>query len=130
MLLATDRKLQPPTIHPESKPFWDAAEKGVLLLRHCSGCDRPHYYPRPLCPFCFGTTEWRASAGLGAIYSYSVMRRAPEPYAIAFIALDEGVAMMSNVVDCDLDALHIGQRVKLAFKPSEGGPPLPMFTPD
>jgi hypothetical protein len=37
--------------------------------------------------------------------------------------------MMTNIVDCDFDKLRIGQDVKLVFKPTEGGPPLPMFTP-
>ena len=57
------------------------------------------------------------------------MRRVPVPYALAYVTLDEGVTMMTNIVDCDLDAIRIGQRVRVAFKPSEGGPPVPMFTP-
>ena len=58
------------------------------------------------------------------------MRRAPVPYAIAYVTLDEGPTMMTNIVDCDLDKIKIGQAVRLVFKPSEGGPPVPMFTPD
>ena len=56
------------------------------------------------------------------------MRRAQTPYAIAYVALTEGVTMLTNIVDCDLDALRIGQQVKVVFKPTEGGPPVPMFT--
>ena len=61
--------------------------------------------------------------------TYSVMRRAPVPYAIAYVTLEEGVSMMTNIVDCDLDQIRIGQAVRLVFKPSDGGPPVPMFTP-
>ncbi|TDN57947.1 acyl-CoA-associated DUF35 OB-fold domain-containing protein [Paraburkholderia sp. BL10I2N1] len=50
-------------------------------------------------------------------------------YALAYVTLDEGVTMLTNLVDCDPAALEIGQRVKLVFKPSEGGYPVPMFTP-
>jgi uncharacterized OB-fold protein len=57
------------------------------------------------------------------------MRRVPVPYALAYVTLDEGVTMMTNIVDCDLDKIKIGQAVRLVFKPSEGGPPVPMFTP-
>jgi uncharacterized OB-fold protein len=57
------------------------------------------------------------------------MRRVPVPYAIGYVALEEGVTMMTNIVDCDLDAIRIGQRVKVVFKPTDGGPPVPMFTP-
>ena len=46
----------------------------------------------------------RRPSGRGTIYSYSVMRRVPVPYAIAYVTLDEGVTMMTNIVDCDLDA--------------------------
>ncbi|MGH7029585.1 MAG: Zn-ribbon domain-containing OB-fold protein, partial [Stellaceae bacterium] len=41
----------------------------------------------------------------------------------------EGPTMMTNIVDCDLDQIRIGQPVKLVFKASEAGPPVPMFTP-
>jgi hypothetical protein len=37
--------------------------------------------------------------------------------------------MMTNIVDCDLDNIRIGQQVRLVFKPTDGGPPVPMFTP-
>jgi hypothetical protein len=37
--------------------------------------------------------------------------------------------MMTNIVDCDLDAIRIGQVVRLTFKRTEGGPPVPMFSP-
>jgi uncharacterized OB-fold protein len=57
------------------------------------------------------------------------MRRVPVPYAIGYVTLEEGVSMMTNIVDCDLDAIRIGQRVKVVFKPTDGGPPVPMFTP-
>jgi uncharacterized OB-fold protein len=69
------------------------------------------------------------ASGRGVVYSYSVMRRVPVPYALAYVTLDEGVTMMTNIVDCDLDAIRIGQRVRLVFKPTDGGPPVPMFTP-
>lgn len=125
-----DRALAPPIVDTATQPYWSAARQGVLKLRRCTECHRPHFYPRPLCPFCLGDTEWVDAAGTGTIYSVSVTRRAgPIPYAIAYVTLDEGVSMLTNIVDCDLDTLHIGQRVKVCFKPSEGGGAIPMFTP-
>jgi uncharacterized OB-fold protein len=65
-----------------------------------------------------------------ALHSVSVTRRAsPTPYAIAYVRLDEGVTMLSNIVDCDLDALRIGDRVKVCFKPADGENVVPMFRP-
>jgi uncharacterized OB-fold protein len=63
------------------------------------------------------------------VYSYSVFRRAPIPYAIAYVTLAEGPTMMTNLVDCDLDAIRIGQAVRVSFKATEDGPPVPMFAP-
>ena len=56
-------------------------------------------------------------------------RAGPIPYAIAYVTLDEGVTMLTNIVDCDLDTLRIGQRVKVCFKPTDGDAMVPMFTP-
>ena len=73
---------------------------------------------------------WMQVAGTGVIYTYSVTRRGVEvPYCIAYVTLDEGVTMMTNILDCDLDAVRIGQRVKVMFKPAEDGTAVPMFTP-
>jgi hypothetical protein len=115
---------------PDSAPFWQAAGEGRLLLRRCEACKRVHWYPRPICPHCGGATAWQEASGRGTIYSHSVMRRAPEPYAIAYVRLEEGTTMMTNIVDCDFDAIHVGQPVRVVFVPREGAPPMPMFTPE
>ena len=115
---------------PETQPFWDAAREGTLLVKVCSACGAAHWYPRTLCPFCFGATTWRESTGTGTIYSYSVMRRVPTPYAIAYVTLDEGVTMMTNIVGCPPGDVRIGMRVRVVFVPAaDGEAPLPMFSP-
>ena len=119
-----------PGTNVENQPYWDAAAQGRLMVKFCAACGQNHFYPRALCPHCLSpATEWRVSGGAGTVYSFSVMRRVPQPYAIAYVTLDEGVTMMTNIVDCDFDALAIGQRVKVAFRPSEGGAMIPVFVP-
>ena len=109
----------------ENQPFFDAAREGKLLLKRCNACHEIHYYPRAVCPFCASDrTEWVAAKGIGKIYSYSVMRRVEKPFAIAYVTLDEGVTMLTNLVDCDLDRLAIGTAVRVVFKDA-----IPMFTP-
>jgi uncharacterized protein len=127
--MTAQRKIPAPTANPETEPFWAAAREGRFVLRACKSCGKTHWYPRAICPFCDGETEWRDASGDATIYAYSVMRRVPEPYAIAYVTLKEGPTMLTNLVDCDFDALKIGQAVKVVFKPSEGGPPVPMFRP-
>jgi uncharacterized OB-fold protein len=127
--MAPDRTLIAPLPFPETTPYWEAAARGKLLLKRCTACGAHHFYPRAICPFCFSDkTEWREAAGIGTIYSFSVTRRTEVPYAIAYVTLAEGPTMMSNIVDCDLDAIRIGQRVRLVFKPAENGQKVPMFT--
>ena len=124
------RKIAPPPVNPETEHFWEAAGQGKLLYKKCAACGEPHFYPRPHCPFCFSDkVEWQEASGRGTVYTYSVMRRAPVPYAIAYVTLAEGPTMMTNIVDCDLDKIRIGQQVRLVFKQSESGQPVPMFTP-
>jgi hypothetical protein len=119
-----------PPINAENQPFFDAAREGRLLLKRCLACAEVHYYPRATCPFCASPrTEWVAAQGRGRIYSFSVMRRAAEPYAIAYVTLEEGVTMLTNLVDCDFDRLRIGDPVRLVFKRAAGGESIPMFTP-
>ncbi len=51
-------------------------------------------------------------------------------YCIAYVRLDEGLMMLTNIVDVGLDSVRIGQRVRVAFKESESGMSVPMFTID
>jgi uncharacterized OB-fold protein len=125
-----ERKIPAPQVTPDTRAFWDAAAAGKLMIGKCTACGAVHYYPRAICPFCLSTeTRLEQASGEGTIYTYSVMRRAQIPYAIAYVTLAEGPTMMTNIVDCDLDRIRIGQKVLLVFKPTEGGPPVPMFTP-
>jgi hypothetical protein len=131
MLASKERKIPAPSVNPENKAFFEAASQGKLLIKKCLACGEFHHYPRAHCPYCFSDrTEWRAAKGTGTVYTCSVLRRGvPEPYCIAYVTLEEGVSMLTNIVDCDLDAVKIGMKVKVTFKPTEGGPPVPMFTP-
>jgi hypothetical protein len=115
--------------HPESRPFWDAAAEGRFVVPRCASCGRYHWYPRALCPFCFSDrVEWRPASGRGRVYSYTVMRRASAPYVLAYVTLEEGPTMLTNIVDGDVDAVRVGQDVRLVFKGGAGELPLPMFT--
>jgi uncharacterized protein len=130
MTASEDRKIPAPVSNAETQEFWSAAKEGRFLIKRCEDCDKAHWYPRAICPFCgSGRTAWVSGSGRGRIYSFSVMRRADPPYAIAYVTLEEGPTMMTNIVDCDLDAISIGQSVTLVFKSTEEDGAVPMFTP-
>jgi uncharacterized protein len=123
------RQMPDPEITPETRAFWAAASEHRLMIGRCESCGEAHFYPRARCPFCHSPqTRLETASGAGRIYSFSIQRM-PEPFAIAFVTLSEGPTILSNIVDCDLAALAIDQPVRLAFRPSEGGQPVPVFTP-
>lgn len=121
------RKIPKPMQLPETEAYWQAASEGRLLVKRCSACGEHHHYPRDICPFCLSdATEWREAAGTGTVYSFSTMGQGDAAYTMALVTLDEGPTMMTNLVEGG--DWHIGQRVRVRFVPSEGGPPVPMFT--
>ena len=125
------RTIPAPATAPETKAYWQAAREDKLLVKTCKACGEAHHYPRTACPFCASTdTHYIEASGNGVIYSYSVMRRAKVPYALAYVTLDEGPTMMTNIVECDFDALAIGQAVTVTFATCDDGESkVPMFTP-
>jgi uncharacterized OB-fold protein len=127
----TERPIANPDLNPEIEPYFAAAAEGRLLVKTCVGCGESFHYPRALCPFCHSAeTEWRDASGRGEIYAFTVLRRAPIPYAVASVRLAEGPQMITNIVDCDLDGLRSGMPVRVVFKPSIDGIAVPMFAPE
>ena len=125
---AQERVIPSPVPTEDTKPFWEAAAQGRFLIKRCLACEQAHWYPRALCPFCFSErTEWQPATGGGVIYSYSVMRRATPPYVVAFVTLDEGPTMLTNIVACDPDSLVIGQKVRVVFRSTDGPLLVPVF---
>ena len=127
---ASNRSLPAPQVDPTNKPFFDAAREGRLLVGRCKDTNKHFWYPRGCSPFTLSNNvELVPAKGTGTVYTYTVMRT-KEPYCVAYVELEEGVRVFTNIVDCDLDTVRIGQKVKVVFKPTTAeGPPVPMFTP-
>ena len=124
------RKIPAPKVLPETQAYWSAADQGRLLVKRCNSCGQFHHYPRDICPHCLSSdTVWQDAAGTGVVYSFSTMGVGDAAYTLAFVTLDEGVTLMTNLVDCDPAQVCIGDRVKVVFQPSQGGHAVPMFTP-
>jgi uncharacterized OB-fold protein len=122
--------LHHPAVNAETAAYWEGARAGRLMLKSCRSCGKVHHYPRAQCPYCRSLdTEWIEAAGKGKVYSWTVMRRASPPFAIAYVTLEEGVTMFTNLVDCDLDAIRVGQDVAVAFVAKEDGLTVPVFRP-
>lgn len=124
------RSIPGPQVDPETQAWWEACNEGRLSVRRCKACGESHFPPRSICPFCFSdNTEPRDAAGTGTIYSFSVMRRVGNPYVLAYVTLDEGPTMMTNIATADVNAVRVGQRVRVTFEDTDTGFKLPVFAP-
>lgn len=114
-----------------------AAQAKVLLIQRCSNCARWQFYPRPFCTVCSSSrVEWVEASGRGVVLSWTVVRRAPRkgvsvPYVLAVIELDEGVKMLSRVVDCAPELVECDLPVEVDWQEAAGSGQglLPMFRP-
>ena len=126
----SQRNIPSPPMSVENEAFWAAANEGKLMIPRCKDTGQFFWYPRNLSPFTLSNNvEMVEASGKGTIYTYSVMRRADPQYVIAYVTLKEGITMMTNIVDCDPDALDVGQAVELVMRESEGGQKVPLFKP-
>ena len=115
---------------PETRAFWEAAQQGMLVLPVCEDCGRAHWYPRASCPLCGGRRlRWTGASGRGTVYAFSPARRADPPYVLAYVTLDEGPTLMTNLEDVAPETLRIGQRVAVRFRPAPEGRSMPFFAP-
>jgi hypothetical protein len=126
-----------PRVDEESRPFWEACARGELYLQKCRRCAALRYYPRALCPFCLADeTEWVRSSGRGTVYTFTVTYqnqahgfRDRVPYIMAYVELEEGLRVLSNVVDCKPQEARVGMPVEVIFE--DAGPEIgvPLFRP-
>lgn len=110
----------------------DASAPGHRLqLPRCTACGRFHWYPRPFCPFCGATDlEWLDASGRGSVYSASTMWQASPVYTIAYVTLEEGPTMLTQIVDCAHEDVRIGMPVQLRFGPTAfSETAVPLFGP-
>ncbi|KZS63002.1 Zn-ribbon domain-containing OB-fold protein [Mycobacterium ostraviense] len=118
-----------------SAAFWDGCRAGELRYQRCQACGATNFPPAEHCRQCLsGNLTWTPSAGIGEIYSWTVVYRpvTPEfelPYAPAIVTLDEGYQMLTNIVGVAPADLAIGMRVRLRFHEIGSDLTLPYFTP-
>jgi uncharacterized OB-fold protein len=91
-----------------------------------------------MCPRCHGfDLRPEAVAGTGSVYSFTIAHRqfvpgVEPPYAVALVEIDEeqGVRILTNLVNCRTDEIQIGLRVRAVFKDLDGSTSLLFFEPD
>jgi uncharacterized OB-fold protein len=116
-------------------PFWEACAGHRLTVPECQACGRRFFVPEVVCPACLSSQwEWADSAGLGTVYSLSVVYRTAHPnidtpFILAIVDLDDGWSMLTNIVGCEPDSASIGMPVAVTFSEATRTGPLPCFAP-
>jgi uncharacterized OB-fold protein len=128
-----------------TRPFWEGAAGGALVLPRCDGCGRYVWYPETPCRFCRGSRlTWGEVSGRGRLFSWSVVHHAwiPQladrlPFVTGLVALveDPAVRLVTAIVDCDPRRLRCDMPVHAVFRPLrfagiDRTVTAPMFVPD
>ncbi|MGD9700995.1 MAG: Zn-ribbon domain-containing OB-fold protein [Acidimicrobiia bacterium] len=126
---------------PLSQPFWDAAADDRLVVPKCAHCGT---FRLPPSAFCFNCQQrgidWTELPGTGTIYSFTVVRHPLHPgladacpYVSGVVELDgtqgAGARMLVNIIDCDPDAVRIGDKVEIVFEHVNDEMSTPRFRP-
>lgn len=122
----------------DARRFWEAAQDERLLVQQCGSCSEYVFPPQDCCPYCWAEKlAWTEVVGDGRLHSFSTVEIDIHstwgdrvPYTLGIIELDEGVFMVSAIMDCEPTDLEIGTPVEVTFDevPGEDGL-FPLFQP-
>ena len=120
----------------DTRPFWQAANNGKLLIQYCKESGKPQWYPRPV-SLATGrrNLEWREVCGRGKVYYWTVTYSAwpghedRVPYICALVELDEGVRMLANLLNVKGEDVKIGMPVQLCWERLSDEINYPAFEP-
>lgn len=109
------------TVTADTQRFWTELGSGRITIPWCNSCNTHVWFPKPVCPACLSpVTDERTLAGEGVVYSFSIVHRGVSelsvdgPYVLAYVSLDGGPTVLSNLVGPGMSDVAIGDRVRLA----------------
>lgn len=116
-----------------SRPYWEAAAKGELVIQQCGSCGALRHYPRLICDQCYSDeVSWKSASGRGTIHSWTVAHhpfhpafKDELPYTIVTVDLEEGPRALGRWSG---DMPEIGLPVQGRFK-IDGAMPELIFEP-
>ncbi len=131
-----DTKKPTPVTQPWTEEFWEGTKKGKLLIQTCKDCGAKIFYPRKYCPECWSANlEYVEASGKAKVFTYTTTYGMVEPkfmgdlpYTLALVDLEEGIRMMTRIVECKPEDISIGMDVEVTFEEVEGFA-LPYFKP-
>ncbi len=112
-----------PAMQGSAGEFYGWCRQHELRFQRCTDCGTWRHVPREMCAGCGSQAwAWERSSGRGTVFSWTVAARpmhpafaARTPYAPVIVEMDEGVRLLSEVVDCAPEELVIGMPVEVTF---------------
>jgi uncharacterized OB-fold protein len=135
LLEVNGRQRPGPIVTEDSAVFWDAAAEGRLVAQACSQCGRFRHPPRPMCPNCHSLeVDVVELSGYGSLYSYALLHHPQHPafdYPVmaALVELDEGIRLVSDLVEVEPEDIRIGMALQVLYVPTQSGALIPVFGP-
>lgn len=134
--MAKEIPYREPAVDWETRAYWEGCARHELILQRCQDCGAVQHRPRALCARCLsGRIEHFAASGRGTLHTYTITHqnqippfRDACPYVLAYVDLEEGPRLLTNLVGCEPDAVRIGMSVRAEFK-ATGEFAVPRFRP-
>ena len=126
-----------PRVDEESRGWFEGLARHELWLQRCGSCQTIRFYPRAVCTVCLSSeVVWERASGRGTVYTFTAtyQNQSPGfrdelPYVLAYVTLDEGVQMLTNIVGCPADQVKIGMPVEVTFEDVNDHIAIPRFKP-
>jgi uncharacterized protein len=136
-MVSTYAKPLPAVDDETTRPYWEGARQGQLVIQRCAKCGTFRWYPRPTCHACWSLdAEWASVSGRGTVYSYVVIHHAFSPafrddlpYIVVIVQLPEGVRVPATLKECAPEDVRIDQPVEVRFERVTDEVTLPYFVP-
>ena len=117
-----------------SRPFWDGAAEGKLVLMRCNDCGTWRLPSRMHCDHCLSkNTAWEQASGRGTVRTFGVMHQRYHPsfdlpYNVTIVELEEGPRLPTNLVGVSNADIRVGMPVVVDWE-RHSDVTLPKFRP-
>jgi uncharacterized OB-fold protein len=128
-----------PDPDPWEMRFWDFCSKRSLRFQSCARCGAIRHPPLPVCAHCHSfDQDWVEATNDAALFTFTIIHRESHPAlarsvpynaAVVIFPSLQAVRLVTNIVDCANDALHIDMKLSLVWEEPRPGCVLPRFRP-
>ncbi len=117
--------LPAPDLTGIDRPFWEAAQRGELVVQVCADCAAPQWPPEEICAACHSTNRaWKPASGRATVFSWSRIWHPVHPaladhgpYLAVVVKLDDfPILMLGNLLGDPAPEVTIGAAVEAVYE--------------